>query len=968
MSVWLTSDALQGMGWFLALLELIIALYVLLLNPWHTANRHTSGLLLLFTCNSLGFGLLMQAVNASQAGAATIFLSLSTGSPMPGLLLLTLALVKREWLQGRWRWAWRLFYGLMFLPVLLTVIDGVGNTGLWYTGLDPQTYPGGYVENGVYLRGVWFPYLYPLYLYGVTSFTLLVQLYLVFIDKTLSPVRQHLARLLLGGQITATVVLFVLPAPLGQAFSVILSNALFAAVYTYVAFRQMTAERQLPRGRLQTRLTALPVVVAVPTLCIGLIFVNLQARAEIRQSAVAELTAANRTLSANLTLWLEEHTKFLQQLAAQPQIVTMDAQKQRALLEPLAEIYPDINLICALDEQGYTLARSDGQLAEGFGDRSWFIAARDGAPITFQAFYRGVGQPALAMAVPIREPAGQVIGVVMAAIDLSTLGGSLRLPDLSRVDQVYVVDDQNRVVVHSDPTYVAELFDFNGTAPIVALREGVAGAYEFTDEQSQSWVGYLTLLPDGWGVVTQQRTATLYAPVQRLGGIAWFVVALGGLLLAGLMFFTVRQALKPVATLTDTARAIARGDLNREVPVETADELGLFARTFNQMMKQLRDSIDALEQRVTAYTHDLERRSRYLEASAEVGHVVTSILDPDQLMRQVVDLIRERFALYYVGLFLADAVGEWVVLQAGTGSAGRAMLARHHRIRLGEGLIGWCVANAQSQIVSRTDVDFVQMAAPELPDTHAEAVLPLTSRGRVLGALDVQSVHADAFDTDTVAMLQTLADLVAVAIDNARLFAEAQEALAAERRAYGARAREAWADLTRARVGLGYRCAQQEAGGEPTLMPVAGAWESEMRQAHRTGQTARRATVDGSVLAIPIRSSNEVIGVLRFEKAEAGALWSSEETALLETLSDQLGQTLERAQLYQETQRRAVREQLTREITDEMRRTLNWNELMQVAVQEMGAVLNASRAFVQWTATDTVRSDTGILREEEHNG
>lgn len=968
MSSALASDILQGIGWFLALLELIMALYVLALNPWHTANRHMSAVLGFFMINSFALGLLIHTADVNQANLAATLLSLTTEGVKAGLLLLTVVLLRPEWLAGRWRWAWRLLYGLIALPILLTMIDRVWGTGLWYTGLDPQTYAGGYVENVVYLQGGWFAFLRPVYVYGVTTFTLLVQLYLVFVDKAFAPTRRRLAWLFLGTQALVFIVLFLLRDSFGQAFSIILSDMLFAVVYTYAAFQQMVSERRLQRGRLRLRLTVLTLAIAAPTLCAGLLFVNLQARALVLERALAELAANNRTLAVNMTLWLDDHTKFLQQLAQHPQIVTMDAQKQLSLLTPLAEIYPDLTMICALNRQGRPLACSEGQTVADYSNYRWFLEAREGASVTSQAFYRIVGRPALALAVPIRLPAGDVVGVMMLAIDLPTLGDALRLPELSQVDQLYVVDAQNQVIVHSDLAYMAELRDFSETAPVSALRDGVQGAFDFADAEDRAWASHLTLLDNDWGVISQQNAAALSAPLRRLSGFTILVLTCGLALLIGLTFFTIRQGFTPVATLTDTARAIVAGDLTRVAPVETEDELGVLARTFNRMTEQLREAIGDLEQRVAARTHDLERRSHYLEATAEVGQAVASILDREQLLRQVVNLIQERFALYYVGLFLVDAAGEWAVLQAGTGDAGRAMLARQYRIHLGQGMIGWCAANGQARVASRTEADFVWLPNPDLPDTRSEAALPLISRGRVLGVMSVQNNQVDTFDADTVTVLQTVADLVAVALDNARLFAEAQEALAAERRVYGARARAAWADLTRTHLGLGYRCAPQGPGGDPALTPLSADWDAETQQAHRTGQTAQRATATGSILAIPVRSSNQVIGVLRFEKAEAGARWSSEETALLETLSDQLGQTLERAQLYQETQRRAVRERLTREITDEMRRTLTWDELMQVAVQEMGAVLNASRAFVQWTATDTAIPGTRPLKDEEHYG
>src|SRR5690606_21012304 len=128
-----------------------------------------------------------------------------------------------------------------------------------------------------------------------------------------------------------------------------------------------------------------------------------------------------------------------------------------------------------------------------------------------------------------------------------------------------------------------------------------------------------------------------------------------GILLAGLILtgtglrYIVTRTLRPIRTLTNAATAIAGGDLGQAVPVSGNDEFGALARTFNAMAAQLRGLVGTLEQRVADRTADLERRSQYLQASAEVAQAMTSILDSDRLGREVVELIRERFGLYYVG-------------------------------------------------------------------------------------------------------------------------------------------------------------------------------------------------------------------------------------------------------------------------------------------------------------------------------
>jgi GAF domain-containing protein len=162
-----------------------------------------------------------------------------------------------------------------------------------------------------------------------------------------------------------------------------------------------------------------------------------------------------------------------------------------------------------------------------------------------------------------------------------------------------------------------------------------------------------------------------------------------------------------------------------------------------------------------------------------VGQTATSYLEAEALIQQVTDLIKDQFGLYYVGLFVVDERNEWAELRAGTGEAGQKMLAREHRLRVGDGMIGWSIANAQARVALDTGTDAVRFDNPDLPDTRSEAAIPMRSRGRVLGALSVQSTKGAAFDQDTIVVLQTMADQVAVAVDNARLFAAAQEALEA---------------------------------------------------------------------------------------------------------------------------------------------------------------------------------------------
>jgi GAF domain-containing protein len=413
-----------------------------------------------------------------------------------------------------------------------------------------------------------------------------------------------------------------------------------------------------------------------------------------------------------------------------------------------------------------------------------------------------------------------------------------------------------------------------------------------------------------------------------------------------------RSITRPVAELHSGAEAFRQGQLDIAIPTAGADELTLLAKTLNQLAAELSKSYRDLERRVTDRTGDLERRSAYLEASTEVGRAATSILETGELINQVVALIRDQFNLYYVGLFLSDEADEWAVLRAGTGEAGRAMLARAHRIRVGQGMIGWSIAHSQPRVALEAGEDAVRLATPELPETRSEAAIPLRSRGQVIGALTVQDSQPGAFNQDTIAVLQTMADQVAVALDNARLFTESQAALEASRRAYGELSRQAWADMLRTHPEWGYTYAHH------SITPAEGAWRPEMLKAVQAVQSVQDHNGKGPKLAVPLKVRSQVVGVLNFEKGEADGVWTPEEIGLLETLVDQLGQALESSRLYLDSQRRAARERLTREITEELRRATSAESIVQTAVDSLFRVLGTSRAFGQLEAAPPAR-DTG---------
>ena len=224
-----------------------------------------------------------------------------------------------------------------------------------------------------------------------------------------------------------------------------------------------------------------------------------------------------------------------------------------------------------------------------------------------------------------------------------------------------------------------------------------------------------------------------------------------------------------------------------------------------EQSRQLEEARATLEVRVAERTLDLSRRASYLEATAQVAQEAASLLDVDDLLSRVVFLVSEQFGFYHTGIFMLDATAKWAVLRAASSEGGQHMLARGHRLPVGTGIVGYAVSQGEYRIALDVGLDAVFFDNPDLPDTRSEMALPLQSRGEIIGALDVQSLEPEAFTAEDVAVLQTLADQVAMAISNARLYAQAQESLEAERRAYAELSQRAWSEMVKGRRQSGYR-------------------------------------------------------------------------------------------------------------------------------------------------------------------
>ncbi len=434
------------------------------------------------------------------------------------------------------------------------------------------------------------------------------------------------------------------------------------------------------------------------------------------------------------------------------------------------------------------------------------------------------------------------------------------------------------------------------------MKAGRSGLEIITVNDRQLFVAYAPLENTDWGLANVIEAQTVLQTVTTLEealnttvqskvngemipiiAAAMSLIGIGGLSVS-------RRMADPIKQLAQAARQIEGGQWDVPIPRARRDEIGMLTEAFRSMATRLKRSLEELEQRVSERTQVLERRTAQMEASAQVAREAAAIRDVKELINATVHLISEEFGFYHAGLFLLDETKTYAVLKAASSEGGQRMLARSHQLKVGEeGIVGYVAAAGRSRIALDVGKDAVFFNNPDLPLTRSEIALPLKIRGEVIGVLDVQSTEAGAFSEEDAAILQTMADQVALAIENARLVEQAQAGLHELNILLGRYSREEWRQLTQERPAWGYTYDGIE------VLPISAAPKPEEPEKHEE----EKGTVPE--VTLPLRVRDATIGRLKLLPAEP--VWDSDLTALAQAVAEQAAQALENARLFQETQR-----------------------------------------------------------------
>lgn len=428
-------------------------------------------------------------------------------------------------------------------------------------------------------------------------------------------------------------------------------------------------------------------------------------------------------------------------------------------------------------------------------------------------------------------------------------------------------------------------------------------------------IAILLIAPIGY----QHTVRVLYAEVSsfeifrglQFQSIVFSLLAL--LLGAGFSYYVAKSISSPIYDLIRTFNKIEQGDLAQRAPVSSTDEMGIVTVQFNRMVARLESLQGTLEQQVI-------ERTKQLAATNEVGRVAASSLDPEQLLARVLSLFPEQFGYYYAAIYLLDPSGKWAELKEATGEAGRVLKQNHHRLEIsGKSMVGTAIREQTPRIAQNALEEKQRLDNPLLPYTRSEIALPLMVGDRVLGALNVQSTREADFGPQVVETMKNMTGQVAIALENARLFQEAQQVIRELRTVHQQYLLEGWSGFSEENNKLEYHIGDEEEDGSRKL-------------------------------EVPISLRDQILGEIMLEGQKE---WTPEQQSLVDAVATQAAIALENARLVSESRQIAIRERMVAEINSKIWASATIDGVLQTAIKELGRRLNASSATIELNIKDT---------------
>ena len=547
-------------------------------------------------------------------------------------------------------------------------------------------------------------------------------------------------------------------------------------------------------------LTAFLALAIVPLSTISW-YATQRERNDIQAEVTAKLSSAAAMTDTQVHQWIKNKTADLALLAALPAtqestvaLITSDSDRadQRgqnaaddrlardalgAQLHALLAQDPAFHCLAALDGKGQVLVSTAPEIqgpalsaVEGPSTERSVTLGPEGESSLHCTTIDPTASAEIMISQPIADGDGKMLGILIAWLNLDDLFQAMpAVSEMGETGIVYLVDANGYSLPQGKKV----------TSPgITAALSGENGAGLYEDYAGIPVIGVYRWMPDlEMALVAEQAQEEAFARTDTVTAavvVATLVVALVTAVIAAIV---TRQITRPIVQLTESALRIADGSFDQRVPVASRDEIGILAYVFNQMAAELKTLYDELEEKVAQRTallqkanYHIQRRAIQLATTVEVSQAATSILEPEQLLREVVLLVHDRFAYPHVGIYLLDDTGSRALLREETGGNEGLATAEAEPVPVGD-------ASAVGQAALTGEPCIVPVAAPSAAcRVRAEAALPLRYRDQIIGVLDILSADERGFDPDDVSVLQNVANQITIALENARAYALEREA------------------------------------------------------------------------------------------------------------------------------------------------------------------------------------------------
>ena len=330
------------------------------------------------------------------------------------------------------------------------------------------------------------------------------------------------------------------------------------------------------------------------------------------------------------------------------------------------------------------------------------------------------------------------------------------------------------------------------------------------------------------------------------------------------------------------------------------------------------------EKELKASNEENVERAELFQNVAEISRIITSFKEMSSLFAELPELISQQFNVYHVSIFLLDEKKEFAVLQASNSEGGQRMLARNHQLRVGSvSMVGYATSRGEARIAQDVAAEEAFYNNPDLPETRSALTIPLKVAGEIIGALDIQTKETNAFDELSIRVGMLLADMVAISIQNARLYEENVQALKAAEDANRQLSGEAWSEVFKTR-------------------PIKGYIYDGIKS-----QPLTNTAQDSHSISIPVQVRGQEIGSLKLQPTDSNRQWTEDELAVLTAAAERAALALENARLIRDAQRRATRERIISDISTNITMSSDLEVILRTAVQSLGRTMGGAEVTLE---------------------